>query len=383
MDLKEMSISELEERKNAIVGELDVPEADLDALEAEMKSINEELESRRAEEAKKTEIRDMVAQGAGTVIETPIETEERHIMTNEEIRNSAEYIDAYANYIKTGRDEECRSLLTTNATGGDVPVPEIVEQIVRTAWEDEKILARVTKTNIRGNLKVPFELSATGAVLHTEGAAAPSEETLKLGIVEMVPSNIKKWITVSDEVLAMGGEAFLNYIYREITHKIMQCLAGGIVGTIVDAGSVPDAANASVAFISEAPGVTTVGHAFANLSDEADDIVVIMNKLTYADFLDAQAQGNFSVDPFRGFPVLFNNTLPAYTDASEDDVYMIVGDLKGMHVNYPEGEGIVLKYDDLSLAEKDLVKIVGRQYVAVGLTACGRFCNVTKPGSGT
>jgi hypothetical protein len=57
---------------------------------------------------------------------------------------------------------------------------------------------------------------------------------------------------------------------------------------------------------------------------------------------------------------------------------MIVGDLSGAQVNYPEGEGVVIKYDDLSLSEEDLVKIVGRQYAAHAVTACGRFCNVKK-----
>ena len=58
---------------------------------------------------------------------------------------------------------------------------------------------------------------------------------------------------------------------------------------------------------------------------------------------------------------------------------MIVGDLMGAHVNYPEGDDVALKYDDLSLAEQDMVKIVGRQYAAHAVTASGRFTNVVKP----
>ena len=50
-------------------------------------------------------------------------------------------------------------------------------------------------------------------------------------------------------------------------------------------------------------------------------------------------------------------------------------------MNYPEGEGIVIKYDDKSEAEADLVKIVGRQYAAHALTACDMFCNIAKPSS--
>ena len=54
MDLKEMSIEALEERKAAIAAEVDAPEADLDALEAEARSIKEEIERRKADEEKRS-----------------------------------------------------------------------------------------------------------------------------------------------------------------------------------------------------------------------------------------------------------------------------------------------------------------------------------------
>jgi hypothetical protein len=108
-----------------------------------------------------------------------------------------------------------------------------------------------------------------------------------------------------------------------------------------------------------------------------------MNEPTDANFKSAHAAGNFAVDPFEGFPVLFSSELPAYDSASDNAVYAIVGDLNGVQVNYPEGDGIAIKYDDLSLAEKDMVKIVGRQYAAHALTACGRFCVIAKPAAAT
>ena len=68
MELKEMTIEELEARKAAIAEEVDNPEADLTALEEEVRAIKEELESRKAAETKKAEIRASVASGQGTVI---------------------------------------------------------------------------------------------------------------------------------------------------------------------------------------------------------------------------------------------------------------------------------------------------------------------------
>ena len=378
MELKDMTVEQLEERKAAIAVELDAEGADLDALETEVRSIKDELESRAAEEAKKVELRKAVAAGEVGEVVQKIEEEKREMKTNEEIRASKEYTEAFARYLVSENDTEVRSLLTENVDGGSVPVPALVDEIIRTAWEKNEILRRVKKTQIRGNLKIAFERVATGASAHTEGAAAPSEETLKLGIVTMVPANIKKWIRVSDEAIAMGGEALVRYVYDELIYQIVKKLTDDVVTDIKNAATSATSVAACVAQITSAPSVTAIATAFANLSDEATDPVVIMNKLTYANFKAAAAAAGFAMDPFEGLPVLFNNSLPAYDSASASAVYAIVGDLKGESVNYPEGEGVKVVYDDKSEAEKDLVKIVGRQYAAHALTACGRFCNIKK-----
>ena len=377
MEIKEMTVEQLEERKTAIVAELDNEGADLDALEAEVRSIKEELESRAKEEEKKVEIRKVVAENPAPVVVEKVEEEKREIMTNAEVRASKEYVDAFARYLVSENDAEVRSLLTENVSGS-VPVPAIVDEIIRTAWENSDILSRVRRTEIRGNLKVPFELSADGAYVHTEGTAAPTEENLSLGIVTMVPATIKKWIRVSDEAIAMGGETLVRYIYDELTYQIVKKLTALVIDDITTASTSASSSAVSVPAITMNPALTTVATAFANLSDEAQNPVIIMNKLTYASFIAAQAGGNFSFDPFNGLPVLFTSALPAYSAASTNAVYAIVGDLRGAQVNYPEGDGIAIKYDDLSEAEADLVKIVGRQYAAHALTACNMFCNIKK-----
>ena len=378
MELKDMTVEQLEERKAAIAVELDAEGADLDALETEVRSIKDELESRAAEEAQKVEIRKAVAAGEVGEVVQKIEEEKREMKTNEEIRASKEYTEAFARYLVSENDTEVRSLLTENVDGGSVPVPALVDEIIRTAWEKNEILRRVKKTQIRGNLKVAFERVATGASAHTEGADAPAEETLKLGIVTMVPANVKKFIRVSDEAIAMGGEALVRYVYDELIYQIVKKLTDDVVTDIKNAPTSVTSVAACVAQITSAPTVVAVATAFANLSDEATDPVVIMNKLTYANFKAAAAAAGFAMDPFEGLPVLFNNSLKAYSAASANEVYAIVGDLKGESVNYPEGEGVKVVYDDKSEAEKDLVKIVGRQYAAHALTACGRFCNIKK-----
>ncbi len=381
MDYKTMTVEELETRRAAIVTEVDTDGADLDALETEARAIREELEARKAAAAKRDEIRAAVAAGAGKSTNI-IEKVENKPMTEQEIRKSPEYMAAFAKYIKTEDASECRAMLTSNASGS-VPVPVLVDEIIRTAWEKDDILARVRKTYLRGNLKVAFEKTASAAEVHTEGTTAPSEESLTFGIVTMVPASIKKWIRISDEAAAMGNEAFVRYIYDELTYQITKKLAALIVGDIKELDTTAGNTAPAAAKITKAPALGTIPEAFANLSDEAANPVVIMNKLTYADFIKAQAAANYSFDPFMGLPVLFSSALPAYSSAADNAVYAIVGDLNGAQCNFPEGDGVAIKWDDLSEAEADLIKIVGRQYVAHAVTANGWFTNIAKPAATT
>ena len=381
MDFNEMTVEQLEERKSAIVAELDNPEADLDALESEARAIKDEIEKRKDAEAKKAEIRDAVASGIGEVVQT-FSKEEKVMPTIEEIRSSAEYAEAYKNYIIKGDDAECRALLTTNASGY-VPVPVIVEETVKTAWEKNDFLTHVSKTAIRGNLKSFFELSADGAYVHAEGTTAPTEEALTLGVVTMIPATVKKWITISDEVVAMSGEAFLRYIYDEITYQIMKKLVALCVADVTGASTSNGSTAIGVPKVNKDPSVTAIPTAAANLSEDAENLCVVMNRLTEVEFISAYARGNFAVDPFAGLTKVYTSALPAFSTASANAVYAIVGDLSAIQVNYPEGEGVAIKYDDLSQAEKDMVKVVGRQYAAHAITKPGRLVNLTKETAAT
>lgn len=382
MEFKDMTIEQLMERRAAISAELDAPEADLDALESEARAINEELEARKAAETKRAEIRSAVAGGVGDVTKT-FEKESRKTMTIEELRDSREYIDAYAEYIKTGDATECRNMLTTvDASNGSasIPIPTFVYDITKTAWEREGIVARVRKSYLKGNLKVGFEISGTDAQIHAEGGDAVSVEDLILGTVTMMPQSIKKVVQISDEVYDLRGEAFLNYIYDELTYRIAKKAADTLVGKILACGTVSTTTCPGVPAITEATiSLGTVAKAMANLSDEADNPVVIMNKLTWGAFKDAQANGSYSYDPFEGLPVVFNNSIMAYSAATTGVAYMIVGDLDhGALMNFPNGDDIEFKFDEMTLKKQDLIEVLGRQYVAIGVVAPNAFVKVTK-----
>ena len=377
MEFTNMTVEELEARLAQLPDEIEKDDADLDALDAEFKGITAELEARKAVAAKKAELRAAVATGAGAII-TEIPKEERKTMTNAEVRASHEYNVAYANYIKTGNDAECRALLTENVSG-TVPVASYVEGRVRTAWDREGITSRVRKTFLKGNVKIGYEISATGAIVHTEAAnTAVTEETLTLGIVSLVPQSIKKWISISDEVYDLAGEEFLDYIYDELTYRIAKKLADAIIADIEACGT------ASTGSLPAVPKITSttvtlglVAQALAELSDEATDPVIMMNKSTWGAFKAAQAAGNYGYDPFEGLPVLFNDTISAFSAATTGVTFAIVGDLGiGAQANFPNGQDIEIKFDDKTKMEYDLIRILGREYVGHAVVAPKAFCKI-------
>lgn len=385
MSYSEMTIDEIREARNALAGEIETADgARLDEISAEIDAINNELETRKAAECKRNEVRSAVAKGDGETVKEFKTMPEQVTRTADEIRNSKEYIDAYARYIKTEDPRECRALLTMNATSpaegnsNSVPVPEFVEGRIRTAWERSDLLQLVNRTYIRGNVKVGFELSATDAAVHAEGTAAPAEEQLVLGVVNLVPSTIKKWIRISDEVLDLGGREFLDYIYDEITARIIKAAKAAVVSAIVNAPASSDADEIGVPSVQGAPGLSIVATAEALLSDEAENIAIIMNRGTHPAFIAAMAANGYMFDPFMNHRVIYDNTLPVYADATSGAAWLIVGDLRAVQCNFPNGDGVKLKYDDLTEAQADLVKIVGRLFVAIGVTAPGRLAKVTK-----
>ena len=385
MEIKEMTFEQTEERLSQITEEMKNEGADLEALKAEVDAI----EARRAELTAIAEKRNALAaqiasgQAQATVAKT-FEQEER-TMGLKEIRASQEYAQAFLNMIKNDDDTEVRALLSDNVTGGQIPVPTFLETEIKTAWEEHQLMSLVKHSYLKGNVKVGFELTATGASIHVEGAVAPDEEVVTIGTVELKAESIKKWITVSDEALEGTTVDTIGYLYKELAQKIVEKAEEILVGEITSAPATSSATACGVPVSSANPGLDTVVNAVALLSAQAKDLHIAMNRQTYPAFISMQLNANYAVDVFDGLKdrIVFSDKLPAFSAASVDDVYMIIGDFGyGAQANFPNGDNVTIKVDDLSLAEKDLVKLVGREYVGIGVVAPKAFVNVKKVAEG-
>ena len=386
MNIETMTMADIEKRSAEIEEMMKAEDADIESLTAEV----EQLEKRKAEIEKEVEERKKEAEEAlknGKIVEE-IGKDEKHKMNIEEIRKSQDYAKAYADWVVSGykNDKELRKILTANADADNVgendttyPVPVMLENKIQTAWERDEIMSRVAPRYLKGNLKIGFEISGTDAVVHAEGAEAPAEEKLVLGSVEIKADSVKKWLYVTTEQYEMGGENFMDYIYDEIAYRIVKKLAEIAINAIKNSPATSTANAPAVPVLTQALGAGTIATAEGMLTSEATDLVAIMSRATESALKALViSSGNNVGDVFDGLTVLHTDALPDYASATANATYMLVGDMKSIMANFPNGRDIKFIFDDKSKAEEDLVKVVGRVLAGIGYVAPKHFVQVKK-----
>lgn len=366
MEFEKMTVEELEARRAQIATEVEAEDADLDALEAEVRGIKEELEKRKADAAQREELRKMAAEQAEVVEAAPVEERKENKMADIEIRKSPEYLDAWVEMQKGRATEEQRALLTENANeNGTIAVPVYVEDTIHTAWENDEIMRRVRRSYYKGNLKVGYESSASDAIMHEEGANAITEENLVIGYIELIPTMIKKMVRYSDEVLDMRGQAFVDYIFDEIEYQIVKKAAGAAILAVIQSDLVATQAKAGTAL-----ATADIINAQGKLGGEATNPVLITTRAKAAALKAAALSAGYAYDPFDGLEVL-------YVDATVLGVVeAVVVDLSGVQANFPDGDLVKFKFDDISEAAADMIRVIGRLYVAIDLVAPGKAVRI-------
>ena len=339
---------------------------ELEAIEERRAAIMLEIETRKKEIAE-------VAKGVGDVIEQSEERKKE--MTDKEIRSSAEYLDAWVEFQKGRASEEQRALLTVNASNGTIAVPVYVEEKIHTAWENNEIIRRIRRSYYKGNLKVGVEVSAGDAVIHTEGSGAISEEELVLQYLELIPRFVKKKVQYSDEVLSLAGQAFVDYIFDEIEYKIIGEVAKGIVQMIVFNPN-----GLSPAYTMAGASLTTADIIGAEglLGGEATNPVLITTRATAAALKAAALSAGYAYDPFDGMDVIYVDS-SALTFSDGNNTYTasaVVADLSGVLANFPDGDIVKFKFDDTTLADADMVRVIGKLYVAFAVVDPGKTVSI-------
>lgn len=363
-EIMTLGFEELEERKAAIAVETDEADAEvIETLNAELEIIEERKKALDLEIEERNAAAEAVIAGAGVEIETRKEEKQ---MTNMEVRQSKEYLDAWVEMQKGRATQEQRNLLKTENGGGTIAVPAYVEEIVNTAWERNEIVRRIKRTFFKGNLRVPVEVSASGAVYHDEGDEAITEEELTIAFQQLVPATIKKMVKYSTEVLDLKGQAWVDYIFDEIEYQIVKLLADNIVENMATVTALTPAFTAAGATLTTADIVNAQGL----LGGEASNPVLITTRATAAALKAAALSAQYGYDPFDGLEVI-------YTDAAAlNGKLAIIADLSGVQANFPNGDQPTFVFDEFTEAPADIVRVVGRMMVAHNVIAMGKVVSI-------
>ncbi len=413
----EMASSKIEElvtRKNEIVDEVDAKKEEFenadtdkrDELLNEVETLTEEANQIDADVKELEEQKDKLEEQearmsmASNLSKTKIE-ERKSQMENQNILNSKEYEQLYADFIR-GRvnEKEIRSFLQARdgsanltTTTNYVPIPEIMQGYVETAWYTYGKFSRLVSESFEpGILKIPVEIEADGAVWHDENSGPVEQENITFGQIILQPKMIKKFINLSDELMGMVASEFLKYIADELVYRVILALDEAIINRTDEngLGVIGIVNNAYTEVVSTPLSFNAINEALANLVT-FDDLTIAMHPATFfSNFMgltdevgnpiyrvvhDNENKPQYFLSGHR---VEFTQALPKYSEAEEGQAYAVIGNFRrGYRLNYPQGRNVITLVDPYTLATEDVVRMIGRLYVAGNVVKPKHFAQLT------
>lgn len=255
MELKTMTIEQLEARSAEIVKSLDTMTEIPDELIEEARGIKAELESRKEVEKRSEEIRKALAGGAGKQVRDFGKKEEKSFGIDTE-----EYRSAWLKNLMGAplSETEKRAYASTDANNA---IPTIVadkmfEKMVKIA----PILSRITLLRVKGFVKFAVQGTHNAAATHTENSvitpAADTIVTVTLGAVEFI-----KILQISAATEAMSVAAFEDWLTKTLAEDI----ARKIDDYIINGGSNGLADLTFTTGINQIINTATTGYTYANI----------------------------------------------------------------------------------------------------------------------
>lgn len=230
MDIKDMTMADIEARKLEIKDLLDKDDSNLDELNKEVDELNARAKEIKDTVEKRKQIIDKVAQGnQGTIIE---QREGNDNMNNDVMSiDSKEYRNAWLKNLqgKELTDAEKRSNETYKTTDTHTAIPTLVaDKFIETMKKLAPMLDEITLFRVAGNLKITTEGTNNAASVHTENSAVAASAdtivTVTLGVYEYM-----KVINISKSVKAMSIDAFEDWIVNMLGRDIARAIDNHII----------------------------------------------------------------------------------------------------------------------------------------------------------
>jgi len=223
-DFKSKEASELVARRSAIASEIEAPEANLDALEEEVRAINEELEKRKAEEAKRVELRKAVAES-----NVPAQKINKEDTKMSEVRTFAvdtvEYRDAYMKSLM-GKQMEAEERAALASAASVIPT-ETVNKIYG-KLEENPLIREVNALHIPGYVAVPKATTINDAAWVAVGNAA-SDSGDVIASVPLTAKKLIKTIEITADIQAMSIPAFESWLVSKLAAKMEKAICAAII----------------------------------------------------------------------------------------------------------------------------------------------------------
>ena len=376
MELNEMNLKQIEERKAAIDEE--VKTADVEGIKERTKEL-EGLMSRKAElekyEARKADeavIKENPAKAE--VIERKSGTMEKELTFGIETQ---EYREAYFKKLQRKELSEFEQRAFTSTTAAAVLPTQTSDMIITKLKEVAPLLNEITLLQVAGSVKFAYEGANADAAIHTENAAITAASDTMLSVT-LGSFEVCKLIQISDTVSTMSINAFEGWLVEMLVEKIANALSNYIINgtgssepTGIEKANTWGATNSVTVAKADTLTNTNILAVIGLLGGGYDaNAKFIMSKSTlFNDFMPLKDSSKNDLvvrigkDFFvYGYPVLIDSRVTAH------EFYL--GDLKKVVGNLPESVSVKSGYDIdtnsnkyLGVAMFDCKPVLGEAFV--------------------
>ena len=232
MEIKDMTLKDIEERMSAIGAELETEDSDVDALEKEVRSLKERKSELEQTAEKRAGLMSEIMSGAGhTVKRFAPEKQEKC----EYGPNSKEYRNAFLKNLlgqEMTKEERAAFVHTTANTSAVLPTT-MLNQIWDLVSEQHAIMGDVTIYRTGTILEVVKHTAiAAGAAKTVSENTANDDEQNTFAKVTLSGKDFSKHVDISYAMERMSIDALEQYLVQEISRSLGGALADDVIAQI-------------------------------------------------------------------------------------------------------------------------------------------------------
>lgn len=251
MDIKNMTMEDIEKRYAEINVEMDKPEADIDALTEEVRNLKERKTELEKAAEKRRELKADVSEN-GTTVRKFTDPEERKETPG---ADSKEYRNAFLKNLlgmDMSREERAAFVHTTQNTGNVLPTT-MLNQIWDLVSKQHSIMGDITIYRTGTILEVIKHTAiAQGAAKTVAENAANDDEQNTFVKVTLSGKDFSKHVDISYAMQRMSIDALEQYLVAEISRSMGDAMADDVIAQIgtdmTSANKVESAAEGTLSF---------------------------------------------------------------------------------------------------------------------------------------